>query len=69
MFEFEKETVLWSKDDLEVLLWQLLGVKGQLEVTENCSNCRFHLVHGKLLPYAVPRGLINTAVREGLNNQ
>ena len=54
LFQFQEESVLWTEGGLQIFLWGVVRVKGQLKVMQNCSNRCFHLVHSKLLSYAVP---------------
>ena len=56
MFQFQVEPILGPQDDLKVLLWRAVGVKGQLKVSQDAAQGGLHLIDGKFLPNAVAIG-------------
>ena len=55
-FQFQIEPVLGPHDDLKVLLWGAVGVKGQLKVSQDAAQGGLHLIDGEFLPNAVAIG-------------
>ena len=55
-FQLQIEPTLGPHDELKLLLWRAVGVKGQLKVSQDAAQGDLHLVDGKLLPNAVATG-------------